>query len=68
MVPPRRHEPRKSLLVNAYVLIQTEVGRAGMVAAACAKVQGVLKADAVTGPYDVIVFTEARSVDELGSW
>jgi DNA-binding Lrp family transcriptional regulator len=32
----------------------------------CAQVTGVLKADTVTGPYDVILLAEARSVDELG--
>jgi len=32
----------------------------------CLVVTGVLKADPVTGPYDVILLAEARSVDELG--
>jgi hypothetical protein len=54
------------LLVNAYVLLRTEVGMAGLVAQGCAQVPGVLKADTVIGPYDVIVLAEARSVDELG--
>jgi DNA-binding Lrp family transcriptional regulator len=52
--------------VNAYVLIQTEVGRAAVVARAVAALDGVLAAEGVTGPYDVIVRTEAETVDELG--
>jgi len=52
--------------VSAYVLIQTEVGRAATVARAVASLDGVIAAEDVTGPYDVIVRTEAGSVDELG--
>jgi len=52
--------------VNAYVLIQTEVGKAATVARAVASLEGVLAAEGVTGPYDVIVRTEAGTVDELG--
>jgi DNA-binding Lrp family transcriptional regulator len=51
---------------DAYVLLQTEVGKAASVAQNCAKIQGVLKVDPVTGPYDVVVLAEARNVDELG--
>jgi DNA-binding Lrp family transcriptional regulator len=53
-------------MVQAYILIQTEVGRARDVAAAIADISGVVRVDAVTGPYDVIVLTEAHTVDELG--
>ena len=52
--------------VIAYVLIQTEVGKAAQVAAEVAKVDGVVSAEDVTGPYDVIVRAEANSIDELG--
>ena len=52
--------------VTAYVLIQTEVGKAVSVAEHALKITGVLSADDVTGPYDVIVKTEAPSLDELG--
>jgi DNA-binding Lrp family transcriptional regulator len=52
--------------VQAYILIQTEVGKAAAVAAEIAKIKGVTQAEDVTGPYDVIVRSEARSVDELG--
>ena len=53
-------------MVQAYILIQTEVGKARDVAAAIGDISGVVRVDAVTGPYDVVVLTEARSVDELG--
>ncbi len=52
--------------VTAYVLIQTEVGKAAQVADEVSKIQGVVSAEDVTGPYDVIVHAEAESVDELG--
>ncbi len=29
-------------------------------------IAGVVRVDAVTGPYDVVVLTEAHNVDELG--
>jgi DNA-binding Lrp family transcriptional regulator len=52
--------------VSAYILIQTEVGKAASVAAAARDIPGVVGADDVTGPYDVIVRAGAESVDELG--
>lgn len=53
-------------MVQAYILIQTEVGKAADVARAIAELDGVTLAEDVTGPYDVIVRAEARNVDELG--
>ena len=53
-------------MVQAYILIQTEVGKARDVAAAIDKINGVVRVDAVTGPYDVVVLTESNTVDELG--
>ncbi|MDF2968687.1 MAG: transcriptional regulator, AsnC family [Nocardioidaceae bacterium] len=54
------------MVVQAYILIQTEVGKAADVAKAIADVKGVTLAEDVTGPYDVIVRAEAGNVDELG--
>lgn len=54
------------MAVSAYVLIQTEVGKAASVAENVRDIVGVIAADDVTGPYDVIVKAEAESVDELG--
>ncbi|MFC5186138.1 Lrp/AsnC ligand binding domain-containing protein [Actinomadura harenae] len=53
-------------MVQAYILIQTEVGKAASVADTIREVTGVTLAEDVTGPYDVIVRAEARNVDELG--
>jgi DNA-binding Lrp family transcriptional regulator len=52
--------------VSAYILIQTEVGKASNVATSVANLPGVVQADDVTGPYDVILRAEADSIDELG--
>ena len=54
-------------MVQAYILIQTEVGKAREVAAAIHDLAGVVRVDAVTGPYDVVVLAEAHGVDELGA-
>ncbi|HEX2323150.1 MAG TPA: Lrp/AsnC ligand binding domain-containing protein [Streptosporangiaceae bacterium] len=53
-------------MVQAYILVQTEVGKAADVAMAIAEIAGVTQADDVTGPYDVIVRAEAANVDDLG--
>lgn len=54
------------MAVTAYVLIQTEVGKSAGVARQAAGIPGVVSAQDVTGPYDVIVQAQAASVDELG--
>ena len=53
-------------MVQAYILIQTEVGKASAVAETISTIPGVLQAEDVTGPYDVIVRAQADTVDELG--
>ncbi len=54
------------MAVQAYILIQTEVGKAAAVATSIAALDGVASAEDVTGPYDVIVRAEAKNVDDLG--
>ncbi len=54
------------MVVQAYILIQTEVGKAAAVAREIGELKGVTQAEDVTGPYDVIVRAEAQNVDELG--
>lgn len=54
------------MAMTAYILIQTEVGKAAQVAKEVAAIQGVESADDVTGPYDVICVAEAASIDDLG--
>jgi len=53
-------------MVQAYILVQTEVGKAAEVAVHIAEISGVTQAEDVTGPYDVIVRAEAENVDDLG--
>jgi DNA-binding Lrp family transcriptional regulator len=53
-------------MVHAYILVQTEVGKAAEVAVQIGGITGVMQADDVTGPYDVIVRAEAGNVDDLG--
>lgn len=53
-------------MVQAYILIQTEVGKSPAVAAAVAQLDGVAEAAEVTGPYDVIARLEAESIEALG--
>jgi len=52
-------------VVEAFMLIQTEVGRAEVIAKQLAGLPGVLSAEYVTGPYDVVVRVGAQSLDEL---
>jgi DNA-binding Lrp family transcriptional regulator len=53
-------------MVTAYILIQTAVGKAAQVATDIIDITGVQQAQAVAGPYDVIVRAQARNLDELG--
>jgi DNA-binding Lrp family transcriptional regulator len=53
-------------MVQAYILVQTEVGKAADVARQIGGIAGVTQAEDVTGPYDVIVRAQAENVDELG--
>ncbi len=53
-------------MVEAYILIQSEVGKAAQVAEQVGKIAGVKNAHAVTGPYDAIIHAEAEDVDALG--
>ena len=54
------------MTVHAYVLIQTDVGKAAQVAQEVSRIEGVVVADGVTGPYDVIARSEAASMNDLG--
>jgi DNA-binding Lrp family transcriptional regulator len=54
------------VVVQAYILIQTEVGKSSDVSTEVRQIAGVTLAEDVTGPYDVIARVEATTVDELG--
>jgi DNA-binding Lrp family transcriptional regulator len=47
-------------VVTAYILVQTEVGKAAQVAKEIVEIEGVQQAE------DVIVRAQARTIDELG--
>ena len=52
-------------MVTAYILVQTEVGKAGQVTEMIKAIGGVAQVDGVTGPYDVIARAEAADLDDL---
>jgi len=52
-------------MVRAYILLMVEVGRIKRVLEEVKAIQGVIKADAVTGPYDAIIEVEAADLREL---
>ncbi|MDH5685289.1 MAG: Lrp/AsnC family transcriptional regulator [Candidatus Hadarchaeaceae archaeon] len=51
-------------MVQAYVLITAAIGKVRQAAEELKELQGVKSVHVVTGPYDIIVFVEAK---ELGS-
>ena len=56
---------RGETMVSAYILIQTEVGKATHVTKTVDAIEGVVQVDGVTGPYDVIARAEAADLDQL---
>ena len=52
-------------MVRAYVLLTVEVGRVKRVLEEVRAMQGVIKASAVTGPYDAIIEVKATDLEEL---
>ncbi len=54
------------MAVSGYVLIQVDMGRAAAVATSIKAIEGVVSADVATGPYDVIAYASANTMDELG--
>ncbi len=53
--------------VQAYILVQTNVGKSNEVAKAISEIAGVSKSEHVTGPYDVVVRAQANSIDDLAN-
>jgi DNA-binding Lrp family transcriptional regulator len=51
---------------KAIVLVTTSVGQTKGVLNKLKKLDGVKSADAVLGPYDIIVIVEGDSIDSLG--
>jgi DNA-binding Lrp family transcriptional regulator len=52
-------------MVSAYILIQTEVGKAAQVTEQVRGIGGITAVDPVTGPYDVVARAEADDLDQL---
>ena len=52
-------------VIAAYILIETEAGKAAAVAAALRDLPGVPETAVLAGPYDVISRVQAPSVDDL---
>jgi DNA-binding Lrp family transcriptional regulator len=53
-------------VIAAYILIQTEAGKAATVAAALRELPDVSETASLAGPYDIIVRAEAPDLDALG--
>ena len=53
-------------MIEAYVLIQTKIGKLESVASEASRIARVATAAVVAGPYDVIVRVAAEDVDSLG--
>ena len=53
-------------MVEAFLLINAAVGRSVSIADEIAQIEGVARADVVTGPFDVIVRAQAPTIDDLG--
>lgn len=51
---------------KAYILIEAEAGQVGIVIAALRSIAGVQSADAVTGPYDIVVVVERDDQRDIG--
>jgi len=52
--------------VRAYVLVEASIGKVGPAAEKIRALPGVVAADVVAGPYDIIATVEAASADAVG--
>jgi DNA-binding Lrp family transcriptional regulator len=50
----------------AYILVEAEGGQTGTILAALRSVAGVVRAEAITGPYDIIITVEAADQRAIG--
>ncbi|HSV30885.1 MAG TPA: Lrp/AsnC ligand binding domain-containing protein [Atribacteraceae bacterium] len=54
------------MVVQAYILIQVETGKAVQVKKELSLLEGVKKVDRVMGPYDLIALVEGKTNQEIG--
>jgi Lrp/AsnC ligand binding domain len=52
-------------MLEAYILIESHLGKAAIVAAQVRAVPGVSETEILTGPYDVVARAQALDMDEL---
>lgn len=53
-------------MLQAYMLVTVQMGSTAAAVTAFRQIEGVRGADAVTGPYDIVVDLVAADVDVLG--
>ncbi len=56
------------MAIAAYIFIETTQGKARSIAREIAQIPGVRTAHSVTGPYDVITYVQADSINVLGDF
>lgn len=54
------------MAARAYVLITTQVGKAGEAAERLRQLSGVREADVITGPYDIVAVLEGEDTNAIG--
>ena len=54
------------MLAEAFLLIETAVGKIKEVTTALNQLQGVKSVDSVTGPYDIIATIETETLNDIG--
>ena len=53
------------MATRAFILIETQVGRAKQVALGLRALEGVISADVITGPFDIIALIEASDMSAM---
>lgn len=54
-------------MVQAYILVTAAIGKVKQAAKELQGLHGVKSVSVVTGPYDIIIFVEAKDLDTLTS-
>lgn len=54
------------MTVKTFILIETQPGKTNNIVNEIRKLEGVVSADTVTGPYDAIAIFEGQTLSEIG--
>ena len=54
------------MVVKAYILLETSIGKTRDVAKSLRQVDDVRTVDVVTGPFDIVALVEGHDVDQIG--